>query len=325
MKALRNDGRRHESVGADETGAPKSPRSHGLVILTVLLIFGFTRAPVLQADNQKEPTPATAGLSTSAESEPVVITYLANEGFLLEKGDRQVLIDALFGDGLRGYPTIPEPLRDEVENGRGRFSGIDCVLATHFHGDHFNPWIVERFLYRVPAQLISTDQAVEDLFTSHVDSREGPAPIGLRPKRHEIQPVDCAGVRVSAMSFHHGRLMVRNLAFLIDFDGFTILHVGDTEITADEIRPWHLDGLDIDVALLPAWHLTEASWTPVIEEIGARHIVAMHLASPDAPASWFGSTGSLENRIAEIRRQVPAAWIPTTALEERVFEAERRN
>ena len=88
------------------------------------------------------------------------------------------------------------------------------------------------------------------------------------------------------MSFHHGRLGVKNLAFLVDLDGLTILHVGDTEITANEIRPWRLADRQIDVALLPVWHLTEPTWLPIIEEI---------------------------------RQQVPTAWIPTEVMEERVF------
>jgi L-ascorbate metabolism protein UlaG (beta-lactamase superfamily) len=171
----------------------------------------------------------------------------------------------------------------------------------------------------VPVQFISTQEAVEEI-DSLLDLSKAPAPRWLQPPRHKIESVDCGGVPVSVMSFHHGSLMVKNLAYLVELDGLTVLHVGDTEITAEQIRPWDLANLEIDVALLPAWHLTEPSWTPVIEEIGARHLVAMHLASPDAPSSWFGSAGSLERRIAEIRQQTPAVWIPTEAGEERTFE-----
>jgi L-ascorbate metabolism protein UlaG (beta-lactamase superfamily) len=294
------------------------------VILVVSLLFATcSDAPVSQAG---EPAPVISsapidGAEPLDQAAGVTITYLANEGFLLQAGEDAVLIDALFGDGLAGYPTVPQPLRDELEDGRGRFRGIDCVLATHFHGDHFNPQVVARFLSRVPAQFISTREAVENVLPALV-SREGPDPHGLRPARHQVEVVDCGGVSVSAMSFHHGRLGVKNLAFLVDFDGLTILHVGDTEITADEIRPWRLVDRQIDVALLPAWHLTEPTWLPIIEEIGARHLVAMHLASADAPSSWFGSAGSLEGRIAEIQRQVPTAWIPIEAMERRVFAVE---
>ena len=274
------------------------------------------------------PAPGQAGSDaeeqeTAEATASVTVTYLANEGFLIEAGQRAVVIDALFGDGLGGYRTVPLTIREDLETGSGRFAGIDCVLATHEHADHFSPRAVARLLGSIPAQFISTREAVEQV-TELLPTGTGAEPRWLRPARHEIESVDCGGIPVSAMSFHHGRLMVKNLAYLIDFDGLTVLHVGDTEITVDEIRPWKLSDLDIDVALLPAWHLTEPLWLPVLEEIGARHVVAMHLARADAPASWFGSAGSLENRIEEIRRQVPAVWIPVEAMEERVFEAVRR-
>ncbi len=67
------------------------------------------------------------------------ITYVANEGFLLAGGGKKVLIDALFDGGIAGYPTIPDELRPSLEQARPPFDGVDLVLATHFHGDHFGP------------------------------------------------------------------------------------------------------------------------------------------------------------------------------------------
>ena len=138
---------------------------------------------------------------------------------------------------------------------------------------------------------------VESLLSQPVDS----SLLWIQPGRGVAESVDCGGVNVAAMSFHHGSLMVKNLAFLIEIGGMRILHVGDTEITADQVRPWRLAEQSIDVALLPAWHLAEPRWRPLVEEIAADHVVAMHLASADAPASWFGSAGSLDARIDQIR------------------------
>jgi L-ascorbate metabolism protein UlaG (beta-lactamase superfamily) len=303
-------------------GKRRTPSSLTGVFVVILLATTCSDAATQSVTGAAEPgttsTSQPSALSAAATESPVTITYLANEGFLLEAGERAVLIDALFGDGLSGYPVVPKPLRDELERGEGRFSGVDCVLATHAHGDHFDPRAVALFLDHVPAQFISTREAVEEVQLTLSDSGV-PEPLWLQPARHQIEPIDCGGLKVSAMSFHHGRLMTRNLAYLIDFDGFTILHVGDTEITADEIRPWALSELAIDVAILPAWHLTEPLWIPVIAELGAYQIVAMHLASADAPRSWFGSAGSLDKCIAEIQRRIPEAWIPVESLARREF------
>ena len=55
----------------------------------------------------------------------------------------------------------------------------------------------------------------------------------------------------------------------------------------------------VDVWLLPDWLLGEAAWDEVRAD-GSR-LVAMHLAAPTAPAAWFGSAGSLEQRVTRIR------------------------
>jgi len=265
------------------------------------------------------PHESPSGAETGRGASPSLsVTYLANEGFLLESGEEAVLLDAIFGDGLAGYPAVPMPLRDEIERGLGRFGEVDCVLATHAHADHFDPKAVARFLANVPAQFVSTEEAVREI-EPLVANRALPPPRWLRPGRHVVELFDCGGLAVSAMSLHHGRLMIKNLAFIVEIGDLKVLHVGDTEITADEVRPWRLSEIGIDVALLPAWHLTEPTWLPLVREIAPGAIVAMHLASPDAPRSWFGSDGSLEDRIEEIRRRSPDAWIPTLPLEERTF------
>ena len=91
----------------------------------------------------------------------VEVTYLGNEGFLLTAGETRVLVDALYGDGIPGYPAVPRDVRRELEAGRGRFAGVDLVLASHAHADHFDPAAVARHLRANPAALfLSTREAV---------------------------------------------------------------------------------------------------------------------------------------------------------------------
>ena len=75
------------------------------------------------------------------------ITYIANEGFLIETNNSKVLIDALFG-GIRGN-WCDQP-NDSVSNfmlkGIPPFDSIDLVLVSHKHSDHFNEQMVITFL-----------------------------------------------------------------------------------------------------------------------------------------------------------------------------------
>lgn len=242
------------------------------------------------------------------------ITYLANEGFLIAAGERKVLIDALF-PGIDGYPRLDGQLRIDLEAGKPPFDGIDLVLATHHHDDHFGATEAARFLAAHPAVFLSTRQAVERLRA--VGGND--LPDTVFPSSGEAASVGAAGIRVETLDLHHGRYRkppVENLGFLVEIDGFKILHIGDTEATLEDLRPLGLAELGIDVALLPVWYLTERQWQGVVaEEIQPARIVAMHLAEPGAPASWFGSAGGFEERVKRIEVAWPDAWIPTTPLE----------
>lgn len=259
-----------------------------------------------------------------ADDEMLSITYLANEGFLLQVGESAVLVDALFGDGLSGYHAVPAAIRSELEAGEGRFRGVDCVLVTHAHADHFDARAVARFLTARPAQLISTREVIESV-DGLLEQPVTPDLRWFRPSRGAVERTDCGSARVSLLSLHHGHLMIKNLGFIVELDGFRVLHVGDTEVRAEEIRRYELSNFDLDVALLPGWLLAEDSWRLVVEEISARQVVAMHLPRDDAPPSWFGVAGSLDGQIAEIRRRVPGAWIPTAPLMTKRFERAHRD
>ncbi len=256
-----------------------------------------------------------AGSTTAGEVE---ITYLANEGFLISAGESKVLIDGLF-PGIDGFPRLPADLAADLESGRPPFDGIDLVLVTHHHDDHFGPGEVARFLATQPAVLVSTRQVLDRLR----DPRSSGSPDRVSPAPGSSATVEAAGVRVDTVDLHHGRYRkpaVENLGFVIDVDGLKVLHIGDTEATVEDFSPLRLAEIGIDVALLPVWYLTEPRWQAVVaQEIRPKSIVAMHLAEPHAPASWFGSAGGFEERIERVMAAWPDAWIPTAPLDCRRF------
>ena len=257
-------------------------------------------------------------LAVLADGGGVEITYLGNEGFLIAASETRVLVDALYGDGLRGYPVVPAAERRRAEEATGPFAGVDLVLASHHHGDHFDPAAVGRHLAHNPeARFVSTEQAVESLrrgFAGWADVAGRVA--GFWPAEGERAAFEHAGVRLTVLNLHHGRGRkppVQNLGLLIDVGGLRLLHLGDTEVDADDVRPYKLREEGIDVALVPYWFFLDDSFRPVLDEIGARHAVAMHLPSPDAPKSYFEPGNDLEGLKAAIRGRDPRTWVPEGA------------
>ena len=238
------------------------------------------------------------GLETSDKASAITATqagveveYLANMGVLLSSGDKQVTIDALFGDGLADYYAVPIARRDSLEGGIGRFAMIDLVLVTHYHADHFNPLAVYRHLAsNASAHLIASEQVVDSLRAALGDTFE---PIGesvhpVTPPAGESDSIVVAGITVQVLRVTHTSARnahVENLGFVVELGGERALHIGDAEMSDDNLRPFDLPGR-VDVALVPFWYLTgEDGRTIVGEQIAAADVIALHLPTVDT-ARW---------------------------------------
>ena len=277
---------------------------------------GMTRSPIIDRLRRLAPALLLAlTLPAAASARGVEVRYLANEGFLIAAGEAKVLIDALYGEGIRGYPAVPTDIRRRAEAAEGEFAGVDLVLASHFHGDHFDARSVARHLAANPkARFVSTQQAAEQVRGKVAASADRVS--GLWPAEGERVAIEHAGIRVTALRLHHGRLSAQNVGLIVEIAGVKLIHLGDTGVTVEEIRPLGLRREKIDVALVPYWHIGG----PVVDELGARHVVAIHLPSPDAPRDYFEGTGNLEGQIETIRAEAPAVWVPLEPLESRSFE-----
>ena len=89
------------------------------------------------------------------------MTFIGNEGVVVDSGQSAIAIDAMFGDGAGPYADTPPALRDALEAARGAWRNIDLILATHGHPDHFEARAVVRHMRSNPdAHLVTTPQAV---------------------------------------------------------------------------------------------------------------------------------------------------------------------
>jgi L-ascorbate metabolism protein UlaG (beta-lactamase superfamily) len=256
---------------------------------------------------------ATSPVAGQGDSATLQITYLGNEGFLVQAEGRAVLLDALFGDGLEGYPVVPADLRAELEAALPPFDQVRLVTASHYHGDHFDPYAVVRFLVSAPeATFLSTGQAADLLRVPA--TRAGVASgryVAVQPPEGEWRERVIAGIPVVVFDLHHGRSRdVRNLGVLVDLDGVRVLHLGDTEATLADLGVYDLPERGVDVALVPYWHLlSEEGRHRIRKGVSAGIIVPMHWPAEDAPASWFGDAGNLDGLVAELGASVENSLI----------------
>lgn len=238
--------------------------------LSAWLAGRLTHAPAVR----RTPTPALR------------LTYLANEGVMLEGRKGRVLIDALFGDGLPEYAVVPRAMRDSLERAQGSFGGPMVVATTHSHRDHYDTGAVARYREHNP-------EAV----------RIGPPGSG---GVDQMEPVDLGWVQVRALPIPHGGTVrpVGHAAYLVTLDGTTALHLGDTQ---SDPATWGAAGVPadgVDVALVPYWYaLNQARFEALLEVLRAGTVVLLH--TPRQDDDWAAVSRELQDRYPQVR--VPRA------------------
>jgi L-ascorbate metabolism protein UlaG (beta-lactamase superfamily) len=265
----------------------RSTRAAGVVALLSLVALGVAATPAVPA----------------ARQEGVTITLLANEGVLLAgdtpAGPRKVLIDALYL-AYDGYALPPEATQAALRSARAPFDATSLVLVTHRHGDHFHPAQVAAHLRANPRAVLLTSRQVIDSLRHHADARTlASTRIMARttpPGARRRETVD--GVRVELLGLRHGywrNRRVEHLAYVVELGGRRVLHLGDAELSEATLAPLRLDTARIDVALVPAWGITEVEARAAIRRwVRPRHVVAIHLPPGEAGV--------------RVAREVQAAW-----------------
>jgi L-ascorbate metabolism protein UlaG (beta-lactamase superfamily) len=244
-------------------------------------------------------------LASEPDASAPSLTYLANEGVVLEGKGGRIFLDAFFGDGLPDYPVVPAALRDSMERGLEGFAGPAAALTTHAHRDHFDPAALARYLGSNAEALAVGPVGIAarlDSVSPGLRSRTRElAPTGTRPATLEI-----GWARVQALAIPHGHTVrpVEHVAYLIALDGTTALHIGDTN---SDPKTWPGLGLPpggVDLALVPFWYaLDEERFVSLLEVTRARTVVLLHLPrTPDR--SW-------DSAARELRERYPQVEIPT--------------
>lgn len=248
--------------------------------------------------------------SSAAEADTVRVTYVGNEGFLIESGGKKVLVDALYRSGVSGYVVHSPEVRKLLEQGLPPFDNLDLVLATHYHADHFDPDAVGiHLLSDLDAAFVTTKQAADQM-RSYKGFRNIQARVkGFLPNEGEEDVFEHNGIRLHILNLHHGRTRpVENLGFLIEIGNRRFLHIGDTEVTADELAAYGLDAREIDFFFVPYWLLlNDPADGDIVAAVQPDTVIPMHLPPTDDPRNYMDDTGGFDGTVERIRTRYPNA------------------
>ena len=82
------------------------------------------------------------------------ITLVANAGLLLESGGRKLLLDGLHSQENGMFSPVPPCIREQIMKRIPPFDGIRWVAFTHFHEDHFDLDLVNRYLQEAAPEML---------------------------------------------------------------------------------------------------------------------------------------------------------------------------
>ncbi len=239
------------------------------------------------------------GPAQAADDSAAKVTYIANEGFLIEVAKRKVLVDALFYDEKIDWCHAPSAeVREQMEGAKGPFEGIDLILITHRHMDHFTPAVVLKHLASNPAgTVVGPPQAISELRAQQAWREE----YADRVREIDIElfgstEMTIRGIRLQAHRIRHGAYMVKdektgtsrnrheeveNLAYLVAIGGVKFIHLGDAFLRENQE---YFDGRrfakqEIDLVFLEGW--SDETLEVMRKWMSPGRVIFMHLPAQE--------------------------------------------
>jgi L-ascorbate metabolism protein UlaG (beta-lactamase superfamily) len=270
--------------------------------LTLPLVFGIALTAALGNQDSED---------SALERDPLVLTYLANEGFLLEVGEATVLIDAFVGKPYAGYPALAKDVLERMRTASAPFDEVELALTSHVHGDHFQAYVAREFLAASPeTHFVSTPQVITELRDKGKWEREDI--VEQLPEAGGVLEIEHDGISVAFLRITHsgGMKNIENLGNLFEIGGHRVLHLGDADMNSEMFAQYEPILQDVDLALVPYWFFVSSAGRAILKQyLPAKAHVAMHIPTKD-----------MEDVVASLSAAVPRVRVFTKSLETERFE-----
>jgi hypothetical protein len=223
------------------------------------------------------------------------VLLTANAGALICCNNKKVLADALHNTKTYQFSRVPDELLKQIAGGTGDFAGVDLLLYTHDHPDHYSKIWTQRCLERNEnLQMVSPIHDFTDRANVHMITR---------PKE-ELQ---LAGIQIICKQIQHDGskfASVRHYAYLLDISGYHILLLGDAIMDAAAISAV-VDGWEVHLAILNFPFMTLKRGRDIMEQaICAQKYLFFHL--PSLQDDINGYAASAGRTIQKVYQNNPA-------------------
>ena len=167
----------------------------------------------------------------------IQVTLAANAGVLLAYRGRKLLVDGLFHAENIPFSNLPPETLRALYGGRPPYDGIDYLLFTHGHPDHFSREMLEEYLAETPVKgvlLPPSRKPAHVQFEQELRARG--VPCGAAPLSGPTEITLEPDLRVRSIPTRHlDRKFwdVPHAALLLTLGTKRLLFTGDTDYTAE--------------------------------------------------------------------------------------------
>ena len=232
----------------------------------------------------------------TGNSNQLKVSYLANCSFLYESGGEKVLIDP-FGTEFGGFFYLPsDSLRLAVEEGKAPFDRLNLVLITHVHGDHFNPFLAEKFLQKNPSvKMVCPRQVYKQMADSctrfnHIKNQI----VSPELKMNESKALNVNGIAINVIRMQHGTdrslegvpfsdyteyEKTENFGYVISLNKHFLFHQGDGDLSINKEALKKI-GCQPQIANLGFFDWDSVSYRILKQDLKAENVLFMHGTKP---------------------------------------------
>jgi len=255
------------------------------ILLGLLLLVGC-QPTALQPTKTHAITQSPPGAGPQAVAE---VTFINNAGFLITSGDDKILIDAFHVGSPYGGSSPPEEVLHQMIQGVPPFDGIDIMLITHEHSDHFSSQYVNEFMQNNPDVILVSNKVVVDRMLS-IDANLEDRMIAIELGEGETQRLVAADIELEALYIDHGIPDLVNLGFIIYLPYVNLFHSGDLsadDVSVSDVLAFEFQKKRIDVAFLPLYMFEDMEYYGHIEVgVKAKYLIPMHYSYKDQTPFW---------------------------------------
>jgi len=220
--------------------------------------------------------------------------YLGNEGVLVSHGGLKVLFDAFYDSSYGTYVLVDTPTRSAMMAGTAPYDGVDALIISHVHGDHFSPAPTLAYLKAQSAvHLYGSTQVVDAVLKLMA---KGDAELTSRLHALNLKPGDApvsfslGDIEIEAIAIPHSggarHAAITNLVFRVELDDFpVVMHMGDADpIDAEFSRQQaFFDSKHTHTAFPPYWFLGLESGESILKKrIKPDQVIGIHVPAAAA-------------------------------------------